>query len=343
MNARTSHGPSIDDLKARVMLSALIMRCGVQLHKNGHEWKGLCPFHSERTPSFTVNDAKGFFYCFGCGETGDHFDFLTQHQKMDFKAARAYLGGSDVPVVRQMPAGNRPQKQESGILDFAARMWAGADRKLASTIAETYLQKRGLDLRKLGFQPACLRFIPKCAHPNKQTYPAIIAKRLHCGGRAAGIHRIYIDAQTGDKIRDAMPRCMLGRCAGSYIPVWRGLGAGQLRPPLDMLNPSELAAETLYIAEGVEDALAIAVLHPALRVVSALSLNNMPALIRTLPPTLVNVVVCPDNPKIGNTQEHRAFDAICDAANSTRRNLHISAPPEGCKDFNDVLMRGKGL
>ena len=56
----------------------------VQLRKVGGSWKGLCPFHNEKTPSFNVSADRGRFHCFGCGEGGDVFKFAMLHEKASF-------------------------------------------------------------------------------------------------------------------------------------------------------------------------------------------------------------------------------------------------------------------
>lgn len=80
-----------DELKASVALSAIVGRT-VALKKTGREFKALCPFHDEKTPSFTVNDEKGFFHCFGCGAQGDVFDWLKRKDGLDAKGAAEFLG-----------------------------------------------------------------------------------------------------------------------------------------------------------------------------------------------------------------------------------------------------------
>ena len=64
----------------------------VPLRRTGKEYTGLCPFHSENTPSFTVNEDKGVFHCFGCGEGGDVIRFVEKIKNVDFKEAIAHLG-----------------------------------------------------------------------------------------------------------------------------------------------------------------------------------------------------------------------------------------------------------
>lgn len=80
-----------EELKASVALSALVGRT-VPLKRAGRELKGLCPFHAEKTESFFVNDASGFYHCFGCGAHGDAFDWLRLKSGMEPKEAAEYLG-----------------------------------------------------------------------------------------------------------------------------------------------------------------------------------------------------------------------------------------------------------
>lgn len=63
----------------------------IDLRKRGKNYLGLCPFHSEKSPSFSVNQEKQFYYCFGCHESGDVFDFIIKYHKTDFKTARDLL------------------------------------------------------------------------------------------------------------------------------------------------------------------------------------------------------------------------------------------------------------
>ena len=80
----------LDDLKSQTNIVSLISDV-VPLKKMGATWKGLCPFHQERTPSFNVNGDKGFFKCFGCGAGGDAVKFVELQQKLSFPEAVRYL------------------------------------------------------------------------------------------------------------------------------------------------------------------------------------------------------------------------------------------------------------
>src|SRR4030095_10957979 len=94
----------LDDLKAQTNIVALIGDV-VQLKKAGATYKGLCPFHQERTPSFNVNGDKGFFKCFGCGAGGDAVKFVELQQKLSFPGAARYLAERAGMTVPEGPGG----------------------------------------------------------------------------------------------------------------------------------------------------------------------------------------------------------------------------------------------
>lgn len=80
----------IDRLKSQISVSDIVSR-SVKLSKKGKDYFGRCPFHSETTPSFSVNDEKRFFHCFGCGANGDIISFIEKTQNLDFHEAVKYL------------------------------------------------------------------------------------------------------------------------------------------------------------------------------------------------------------------------------------------------------------
>ena len=93
----------IDELRARVSI-ADVVGAKVKLTKKGREYQGLCPFHNEKTPSFTVYPENGSFYCFGCGATGDVIDFVARLFGLSsYEAAKklAYDFGIDPDKPRQ--------------------------------------------------------------------------------------------------------------------------------------------------------------------------------------------------------------------------------------------------
>jgi DNA primase len=93
----------IDDLKQQADI-VVVIQDYVSLKKGGANYKGLCPFHGEKTPSFQVNRDKGFFHCFGCGVGGDVFKFLELHEKIGFADAVKLLAqrfGMTLPEMEQ--------------------------------------------------------------------------------------------------------------------------------------------------------------------------------------------------------------------------------------------------
>src|SRR6188474_3849390 len=93
----------IDDLKQQADI-VVVIGDYVSLKKTGASYKGLCPFHGEKTPSFHVNREKGFFHCFGCGVGGDVLKFLELHDKVGFADAVKQLAqrfGMTLPELEQ--------------------------------------------------------------------------------------------------------------------------------------------------------------------------------------------------------------------------------------------------
>ena len=138
----------LDELRARTLLSALVAR-SVKLQKAGREYKGCCPFHNEKTPSFYVNDEKGFYHCFGCSAHGDAIRWMTDQQGLPFMDAvkeLAAAAGMDVPAPD--PRAQERQERGKGLLDA---MEAAADffeqqlGGLDGAEARAYLERRGIN------------------------------------------------------------------------------------------------------------------------------------------------------------------------------------------------------
>ncbi len=83
----------------------------VSLRRVGRRWQGLCPFHAERTPSFSVNEERGFYYCFGCGAKGDVFRFVQDIEHLDFAAAVEWLAGRSGITLRYTSGGEGRERQ----------------------------------------------------------------------------------------------------------------------------------------------------------------------------------------------------------------------------------------
>jgi DNA primase len=117
----------------------------VQLKKAGKEFKACCPFHDEKTPSFTVSPSKGFYHCFGCGAHGNALDFLMEYDHMEFVEAVESLAqtmGIEVPREESQ----RPARSYDALFDLVASVSAFYREQLKShQPAVDYLQERGID------------------------------------------------------------------------------------------------------------------------------------------------------------------------------------------------------
>lgn len=135
----------LDQLRERISLSALIGRT-LKLEKAGKEHKACCPIHGEKTPSFTVNDDKGFYHCFGCGAHGDAIRWLTDQGGMTFMDAVRSLAedaGMDVPA--PSPEWQRKERAVAAVTDVlgSSVQWFGTQLR-NSRMAQDLLSVRGL-------------------------------------------------------------------------------------------------------------------------------------------------------------------------------------------------------
>jgi DNA primase len=138
----------LDELRARTTLSTLIGRT-VKVTKAGREFKACCPFHNEKTPSFTINDEKGFYHCFGCGAHGDAIRWMTDQRGLPFMDAVKELAasaGMEVPAADPRAA-ERAERANSlyDVMAAAANWFTEQLGSIAGSEARTYLEQRGLN------------------------------------------------------------------------------------------------------------------------------------------------------------------------------------------------------
>jgi DNA primase len=137
----------LDELRARTTLSLLVGRT-VKLSKAGREHKGCCPFHNEKTPSFYVNDDKGFYHCFGCSAHGDAIRWMTDQRGLSFIDAVKELAdaaGMEVPAA-DPKAAERAERANSlyDVMKAAADWFVEQLGGIEGGEARAYLDKRGL-------------------------------------------------------------------------------------------------------------------------------------------------------------------------------------------------------
>ena len=154
----------IDDLVARTDIVELI-NSRVKLKKAGRDYQACCPFHHEKSPSFTVSQSKQFYHCFGCGAHGNAISFLMEYDKLEFPEAieeLAALHGLEVPRENVVNRDGKPQASYKTrrnlyeLLDLVAKFYQ--QQLTQDSASQAYLQQRGLsqeiiDRFEIGFSP----------------------------------------------------------------------------------------------------------------------------------------------------------------------------------------------
>jgi len=152
----------LDELRARLSLSDIVGRKVTLKRRSGSEYAGLCPFHNEKTPSFTVNDKKGFFHCFGCGAHGDAVGFVMKTEGLTFPESVEKLAREvNLPVPRATPAERERAERTASLQQVAEEAARWFQKQLRLPVGRhglDYLRGRGLDddaidSFRLGFAP----------------------------------------------------------------------------------------------------------------------------------------------------------------------------------------------
>jgi len=150
-----------DEIRRRINILDIVSM-HVTLKRSGRRYTGLCPFHSEKTPSFTVNPELGFFYCFGCHAGGDVFDFVMRMGSASFPDALAELAGRAGVRLERTPEEDRQSGERERLLRTVAEAEAFYRAQLGAEdgrAARRYLADRGVDAAaaegfRLGYAPA---------------------------------------------------------------------------------------------------------------------------------------------------------------------------------------------
>ena len=149
----------LDEIRSRADIVEIVGQF-VNLKRAGEHWKGLCPFHSEKTPSFTVNPKRGIFHCFGCGVGGDAFGFLMRQDRLAFPEAvrtLAQRAGVELPTQRAPEVEGKLEGLRR-VMSLATQFYTDALWGRDGAKARTYIEGRGVDLEVarrfgLGYAP----------------------------------------------------------------------------------------------------------------------------------------------------------------------------------------------
>jgi len=261
----------LDELRARVPISPVVAR-RVKLTRAGREMKGCCPFHNEKTPSFYVNDDKGFYHCFGCGAHGDVIRFMTDGMGLPFMEAVKQLAaeaGMEVPA--PSPEARARAEVADSLTDLTARAASWFQAQLAGDKggpARAYLDQRGL-------KPETVKAFALGLAPDHRT-----ALRSHLKDASAetlldaGLIGKSDSGETFDRfrgrlmfpIRDARGRVVGfgGRALGDVQPKYLNsadgplFDKGRLLYNIDQAAPPARKSGRLIVVEGYMDVIGLA-------------------------------------------------------------------------------------
>ncbi|MBR4748983.1 MAG: DNA primase [Abditibacteriota bacterium] len=136
----------VGEIKSRLNIVDVISKY-VSLKKQGSKYLGLCPFHSEKTPSFNVDPKKQFFKCFGCGEAGDIFSFIQKKENLSFPEALELLAREAGVTIRRDPRAREKASEKEQLLEAnsVAADYFALSLKNAEPAVISYLSRRGID------------------------------------------------------------------------------------------------------------------------------------------------------------------------------------------------------
>lgn len=340
----------------------------VKLVRRGRRLMALCPFHGEKTPSFTVDDAKGRFHCFGCGASGDVIAFVQMAESLDFKEAVLGLasrhglsrGTHETAAEREarlaaFRARQSEKRREAEAEEERRRQWRRADAASIFRAARhdaaaltPYLEGRGIDLAAIARGwgesaprgvPLSLLFLADCPDElNDRTDPAMVTPMRDAERRFGGVHRTFLTRDLSAK-RAFDAKTTRGAMVGHFI----------------LLAP---AAETMIMGEGIETTLSVmAGLGAAGRsagvgAMAGISLGNItgrrfgpiPDMTDTraihLPAVTRHLILLEDQDMKDKRAGEEAFTAAARRFGRAGVSVVRARPGEGL-DFNDLLRRGE--
>ena len=282
---------------------ASVVGASLKLIRAGREWKACCPFHEDRTPSFTLFGDR--YHCFGCGASGDVLDFVQRSQGVGLREAADMLSGGNLPSVHV--ATLPPLDDGRDRMEEARSLWASAV-PAKGTLAETYLHMRGVSLPNND----CIRFARLRYGKSGPEHPALIAAIAALDNTICGVQRTYLNSTGTGKAAVPKPKLSLGRVAG---------GAIRLTP----------CAARMAVTEGLEDGLSVIKLFGQATWVAA-GASMMPSML--FPPGVNDVTVCGDADQAGRDAAFKAA-RVFSASGKIARVLF----PDAGKDFNEYLNR----
>ena len=338
----------IEDLRQRVPLSDVVGR-RVKLIRKGRRHSGLCPFHAEKTPSFSVVDDDGFYHCFGCGVHGDAISFLREMDGLEFMEAverLAEMAGLAVPrTVPQDPAASRQRKAALDILEETTLFFEAALRRDDGRDATRYLKQRGLDSAivktyRIGYSP---RMGLRAALKDKgfSDEDMLAAGVIRKSDRDGSLYDYFRDrVMFPIENRQGKVIAFGARALGDAQPKYLNSGEGLTFSKKTVLYGWVQAREglrrnlPLVVAEGYMDVIAIH--HSgAAAAVAPLGTALTPEQIALLWKLHDEPVLCFDGDAAGQRAQTRALERILPLL-EPGRSARLAVLPEG-KDPDDLI------
>ena len=264
----------LDELRLRVRLTDVVGR-KVKLVRKGRESGGLCPFHNEKTPSFTVNDDKGFYHCFGCGAHGDVVKFMMETEGLGFPEAVERLAGEAGMAMPAYSEGDRASDDQRKSLHEvmeAAASWYQS--QLAAGIgrgAREYLERRGLTAEtiktfRLGFAPDSRTQLKDAMIARKLTDQQLIDTGMLIKPEDGGASYDRFRDRVMFPITDPQGRIVgfggraLGDATAKYLnsPETTLFHKGRLLYNIAMARAAARSNNRVIVAEGYMDVIAMA-------------------------------------------------------------------------------------
>ncbi|MEM8918839.1 MAG: DNA primase [Pseudomonadota bacterium] len=261
----------LDELRSRITLSSLIGR-SIKIQKAGREYKACCPFHNEKTPSFTINDEKGFYHCFGCGAHGDAIRWMTEQRGLGFMdAVKELAAEAQMEVPAPDPRAAKRQEQRATLHDVMAAAQDWFVQQLAGiegAQARQYLENRGISTQTI--QEFGFGFAPDSRSKLKEALGSHGVDRLVEAGLLIKVDdRDPYDRFRGRlmiPIRDPRGRVIAfgGRILGDGEPKYLNspdtplFDKGRTLYNLDKASPASRQTGRILVVEGYMDAIALA-------------------------------------------------------------------------------------
>lgn len=337
----------LDELRSRITLSTLIGRT-VKIMRAGREYKACCPFHNEKTPSFTINDEKGFYHCFGCSAHGDAIRWMTDQRGLSFMDAVKELAaeaGMDIPAPD--PRAAKKAETQASLRDVtqAAADWFVQQLDSSNgASARDYIVKRGISeatWRTFGFGLA-----PDSRTALKEALKNFPSAMLIEAGMLISVDgKEPYDRFRGRlmiPIRDARGRVIAfgGRLLGHGEPKYLNspdtplFDKGRILFNLDKASPASRQTKRVIVVEGYMDVIALAEAGIA-DVVAPLGTALTETQIGLLWRMVDNPVLCFDGDNAGAKAAKRAAHLAIENLQSGK-TIKIARLPAG-KDPDDVI------